>query len=167
MTKEERKEYDAQNYLKNKVRIDKQNRASFKKRYEGEEQGREQHLVKSRLNNIRRKETDLEYKVKEMLRANITRHNKFKFEGDESVESILGCDINVFITHIESLMKEGMDWNNRGRTNDSWQIDHIIPLKTSTSREDWIKLNHYKNLQPLWLKEHKQKSKISKHSYKG
>ena len=165
MTKEERKYYDAQNYLKNKVRINKKNSAYIKKRYKEDKEWREQHLVKSRLNNSSRKETDLEYRVKEMLRANITRFNKFKFKGDESVESILRCDINTFITYIESLMKVGMNWDNRGRTDDSWQIDHIIPLKTSTSREDWIKLNHYKNLQPLWLKEHKQKSKVNKHSY--
>ena len=109
--------------------------------------------------------SSFEYKIYDMLSSSMCRHNKFEFSEYENVETILGCSIKKFINHIESLFKEGMSWNNRGRTDDSWQLDHIIPLKISNSREDWIKLNHYTNFQPLWLKEHKQKSKISKHSY--
>ncbi len=125
---------------------------------------RKRHLSKQISMIIRR--SSFEYKIYDMLSASMCRNNKFEFGEYENVETILGCSIKKFINHIELLFKEGMSWNNRGRTDNSWQMDHIIPLKTSNSREDWIKLNHYTNFQPLWLKEHKQKSKINKHSYK-
>ena len=37
---------------------------------------------------------------------------------------ILGTDWSVVKSHMESLFKEGMTWNNHGE----WHIDHIIPI---------------------------------------
>jgi len=46
-----------------------------------------------------------------------------------------------------------MTWENRGlyngELNYGWDIDHIIPIASAKTEEDIIKLNHYKNLQPL------------------
>ena len=50
-----------------------------------------------------------------------------------------------------------MNWDNKGNVNgviastinQSWDIDHIIPLATATCEADVIRLNHYTNLQPL------------------
>ena len=46
-----------------------------------------------------------------------------------------------------------MNWENRGlyngELNYGWDIDHRIPLSTSTCEADVIRLNHYTNLQPL------------------
>jgi hypothetical protein len=47
-----------------------------------------------------------------------------------------------------------MTWDNWGKGEGKWSIDHIIPLASSnytlSNREDFLKLNHYTNLQPLW-----------------
>ena len=46
-----------------------------------------------------------------------------------------------------------MTWENHGKynveLNYGWDIDHIIPLYSAVDEEELIKLNHYKNLQPL------------------
>ena len=40
----------------------------------------------------------------------------------------------------------------------TWEIDHIIPLKTAKTKNDIIRLNHYTNLQPLWMEENRRKA---------
>ena len=49
-----------------------------------------------------------------------------------------------------------MNWDNYGNwdgiakeINYSWDIDHIIPLSSAIDEEQFIRLNHYTNLQPL------------------
>lgn len=46
-----------------------------------------------------------------------------------------------------------MTWDNwgtyTGNYNETWQIDHIIPLYESNTYEEIIKLNHFTNLRPL------------------
>jgi len=48
-----------------------------------------------------------------------------------------------------------MSWKNYGRKG--WEIDHIIPLSSATTKEELIKLCHYTNLQPLWWWENLEK----------
>lgn len=59
-----------------------------------------------------------------------------------------------------------MNWENRGLYNGDfdygWDIDHIIPLSSANNEEDVIKLNHYKNLQPLCSKTNRD---IKKDNY--
>ena len=49
-----------------------------------------------------------------------------------------------------------MSWDNYGKYNGllnyGWDIDHIIPVSSSKTEEDIIRLNHYTNLQPLCSK---------------
>ncbi len=62
---------------------------------------------------------------------------------------ILGCTIQEFKLHIESQFKEGMSWDNRSE----WHIDHIMPLSMAKTYDEVVRLNHYKNLRPLWAYE--------------
>jgi len=68
----------------------------------------------------------------------------------------LGCSLEEFKTHIESLWLDGMTWENHGI--DGWHIDHKIPLDYFVKNEDdpW-KANHYSNLQPLWAEDNIRK----------
>ena len=66
----------------------------------------------------------------------------------------LGYSAKELKEHIESLFKEGMDWNNWGE----WHIDHIKPLTKFDKKEDLKKINALENLQPLWAKENLIKS---------
>jgi hypothetical protein len=55
-----------------------------------------------------------------------------------------------------------MTWENHGRYtgnyNETWQIDHIIPISNGLSEEEVINLNHYTNLRPLCSKKNLEKS---------
>ena len=70
-------------------------------------------------------------------------------------EEVVGCTIEEFKSHIESLWLDGMTWDNRtlgvGRT--AWHLDHIIAVKDGGG-------NHYTNIQPLWCVDNLRKSKL-------
>lgn len=59
------------------------------------------------------------------------------------------------MTHIESLFKPGMSFDNRNL----WHLDHKIPIASAKTEEELIKLFHYKNIQPLWKEENLKKNK--------
>ena len=73
--------------------------------------------------------------------------------------TITGCSIDELKTHIESLFKPDMTWDNYGSY---WQIDHKEPLfKFDLTNPDQLKeACNYKNLQPLSKEEHKVKSAL-------
>jgi hypothetical protein len=70
--------------------------------------------------------------------------------------SILGCSFESLKNHFEIQFQDGMNWENHGRYG--WHIDHIIPVSSAKTENEVIKLNHYKNLQPLWAEENLKKS---------
>jgi hypothetical protein len=80
------------------------------------------------------------------------KNNSFK---GKTIE-ILGMDINSFKIYIESKFLNGMSWDNYGLNG--WHIDHIIPLCSAKTEEEFYKLCHYTNLQPLWAKDNWKKS---------
>lgn len=63
-----------------------------------------------------------------------------------TTNKLIGTDWDTCKNYLESLFKEGMNWENRSK----WHIDHIIPLASAKTEEEMIKLCHYTNLQPLW-----------------
>ena len=102
-----------------------------------------------------RKKTDILFKLKMNISCLI--RNSIKKNGYKKsikTENILGCSIEEFKQYIENLFESWMNWNNHGvlksgKRQHTWQIDHIIPLSSAKTEEDVLKLNHYKNLQPL------------------
>jgi len=86
---------------------------------------------------------------------------KKQFIKSQKTTELLGIDIDVVKTYIESKFTKGMTWDNYGKYG--WHIDHIIPLSTAKTEEDLRKLCHYTNLQPLWAQENISKgAKIPK-----
>jgi hypothetical protein len=85
------------------------------------------------------------------------------FTKKSKTAEILGCSFEEFKQHIEllwsiptNLDENGnvwMNWDNRGLYNGSpnygWDIDHITPQSKAMTEDELIKLNYYKNLQPL------------------
>ena len=70
---------------------------------------------------------------------------------------LLGCSIEDFKKHLESLWKEGMSWENQGYKG--WHIDHIRPCISFnlTDPEQQKQCFHWSNMQPLWAKENMEK----------
>jgi len=75
------------------------------------------------------------------------------FSKDTKTEEILGCSWSFFKSYIETRFQEGQGWHNR----ESWDIDHIKPIKSAKTKKEVIALNHYSNLRPLWRKENRAK----------
>ena len=70
---------------------------------------------------------------------------------------LLGCSIEQFKNHIQSLFKPEMNFSNHGKKG--WHIDHIRPC-SSFDMSDPVQRSvcfHYTNLQPLWAVENIKK----------
>lgn len=109
--------------------------------------------------NKERKLIDSLFAFKCNVRSLISRSFKCKgLKKTLKTEKILGCTIEEFKIYIEEqfynrfLTEEKMSLDNYGE----WEIHHKSPLKAAKTEEDVIKLDYYKNLQPLWKEDHKE-----------
>jgi len=67
----------------------------------------------------------------------------------------LGCSLVELQRHLEAQFRDGMSWDNYG--THGWQVDHIVPLRSTTDYYARLKLHHYTNLQPLWAQRNQRK----------
>jgi len=99
---------------------------------------------------ITRKNIDSTFKLIKDMRSSLCRIIRGQgYTKKSSCNEIYGCSWDDLKKHIELQFKDGMSWSNRGE----WHIDHIYPLASAKSEQELLKLNHYKNLRPLWAKE--------------
>lgn len=103
------------------------------------------------------------FKLSKNIRSLI--NNSFYKNGykkDSKTSDILGCSFIDFKRYIESKFETWMNWENHGvytgNYNETWQLDHIIPISYANCKEDIIYLNFYKNLIPLCSKKNNEKS---------
>jgi hypothetical protein len=98
-----------------------------------------------------RLETDPLFKLKISIREIIKKGLKKK-KGRKTFE-IIGCSFEEFKSYIESKFEPWMSWDNYGRFNNKpnygWDFDHIVPISSATNEDELLKLNNYKNFQPL------------------
>ena len=136
----QKKNYRKQNIDKiNEARLDYKNNGYFKNYYRN------------------RYKNDELYKLGKVVRVLINSSIiKKGFSKNSKTTEILGCTFEEFKIYLESKFESWMNWGNYGNwngqsieLNESWDIDHIIPISTACSEEEIIKLNHYTNLQPL------------------
>lgn len=108
--------------------------------------------------------TDVNFRLASVLRSRMNEAirvpvgYKNRFSRSLLSRETLGCDIPFLREHLESLFKEGMNWDNHGIRG--WHIDHIKPCaKFNLTDPEQRKLCfHYTNLQPLWWRENCSKS---------
>lgn len=98
----------------------------------------------------------LKFNVRNRIR-NCIKKNKWR--KDNKTVDLIGCSFEFLKSYLESQFQVGMSWDNHGEHENNWQIDHIIPLHLAKSEEELKKLCHFTNLQPLWNKDHKIKTK--------
>jgi hypothetical protein len=82
----------------------------------------------------------------------------YQLKIDEQIYQQIAED--EFRNYIESQFTEGMNWDNygQGKNNETWHIDHIIPISLAKTEEEVYKLNHYANLRPMWCSDNIRKS---------
>lgn len=138
-------------YYKNYVKKGrpKHDRIAYQKQYYLKNKERKIKAVVQRAKE--RRKTDLNFKISLNLRGRLNKAIKNKYKKTSAVAD-LGCSIDFFIKHIESLFQPGMSWENWGKGSNKWHIDHIVPLSKVdlTNPEEAKKVTHYTNLQPLW-----------------
>ncbi len=84
-----------------------------------------------------------------------------KGKGGHHWEDLVGYTLEELVEHLSSLFTEGMTIENHGKTEDSWQIDHIIPQSrfnfTSYDDPEFKECWALENLQPLWARDNFRK----------
>lgn len=170
---ENNKEKDKVNSYKwksnNKEKVKQINQKSSKKHYDNNREkciqiskdyyalNKEKIRARKRLYDKNKKENDIIYKLKALTRTMIYRSFRGKgYKKESNTFKILGCTCDEFKIYLESKFEPWMNWKNKGlyngEFNHGWDVDHIIPLNTATSKDELILLNHYTNLQPLCSK---------------
>ena len=102
------------------------------------------------------------YKLKINIRTLIGKNIKVHgFKKNSHTEKILDCSFKDFKKYLENKFEPWMNWDNHGKYtgnyNETWNIDHIIPISSAKTREEIYKLNHFSNLQPLCSKKNQDK----------
>ena len=106
--------------------------------------------------NRERYHTDIDYK----LRVNFRNRMRYAMRGIRKTKSsleLLGCTVDEYRQHIESLFTDGMNWDEvfKGHIH----IDHKIPLiafDLNDPNQQSIAFN-WRNLQPLWATDNFKK----------
>jgi hypothetical protein len=104
-----------------------------------------------------RKKIDPTFKVLRNVRVRLNCFLKKKniIKSKETI-SLIGCQLEILIEHLESKFLTGMTWENYGKGG--WHIDHIAPLSSAKNEDEIYPLCNYTNLQPLWEKDNLKKS---------
>jgi hypothetical protein len=63
---------------------------------------------------------------------------------------LLGYSVEDLRAHLEDNFEDGMSWNNYGKKNDQWSIDHTRPISRFTPTSTIKEINALSNLRPMW-----------------
>lgn len=149
----------------NKINREKNRDVLAQKKKEHYEKNRE-HYAKyksdwKRRNRERINENERKYRIENPIsafvcsfRGRLRKVLHYKKDGRPRSIDFIGCSTDMLRSHIESMFKDGMNWNNYGE----WHIDHIIPLDCANDMDEVYTLCHYSNLQPLWWYDNLKKS---------
>lgn len=102
-----------------------------------------------------KRKNDPIFRITGNLRVRLRKTVKGINKSKKTME-LLGCSIEEFKEHIKKKFKKGMTWNNYGKR----ELDHIKPCCSFNliDLEQQKICFHYTNIQPLWKKEHREKT---------
>lgn len=154
--------YFKENYEKNKeskLAYDKIYRSNNKTKIKEKQkkwyiENKEKILLRHNNNYIKRLNNDPLFKLRRVIKNNIYHaFKRRKLIKKSKTTEIIGCSFVEFKSYLQSKFEPWMTWDNYGKyngeVNHGWDLDHIIPISTSKTEEDIIRLNHYTNFQPL------------------
>ena len=151
INKEKRAKY---NHEYNADPINKERQAKYNHEYQADP------INKDKTNARRREryDTDIKFRTMCILRARL--YAALKNNKKDHTMDLLGCTVEQSVQHIEKQFKPGMTWDNQGKADDEWEIDHIIPFVAFdvSNRDEQFIVSWYQNLQPLWGPANRSKS---------
>ena len=126
-----------------------------RKKYEADPKNKERKYALQRKRHKQRRQSDPLYKLvcntRTLISLSITNAG---FKKNSKTHKILNCSFEEFMSHLEKQFNSGITWENYGK----WHLDHIVPVSLASTEEEIIKLNHYKNFQPMWGPENESKN---------
>ena len=168
---EKKRDYNKNNRIRNREYLKKyrsENKEKFNKYYEKSKESKKiyykiyyeknKEIIKKKRNEYfkKRRSVDNLFKLSCNIRTMISLAVNRKYTKYSKTIEILGCSFEELKIHLEKNFQDWMSWDNyglyNGELNYGWDIDHIIPLKTATTEDAIIQLNHFSNLQPLCSK---------------
>jgi hypothetical protein len=92
----------------------------------------------------------------ESLRSRVNVALKQAIKSEKTM-TLVGCSMDEFRKHLESLFQPGMTWENYGKKG--WHIDHIKPCASFNlmDPEQQKACFHWSNCQPLWARDNMRK----------
>ena len=106
------------------------------------------------------RQNSLLFRMKNNLRSRILAALKgdLALKRDRTMD-LVGCTPRELKSHIETHFKPGMNWDNWGKGDGFWNLDHIRPCASFdlTDQEQQKACFHWSNLQPLWAQENLEK----------
>ena len=83
-----------------------------------------------------------------------------KIDKKEKSLQLLGCSIQFSKDYLEKQFETGMNWENWGRGEGMWHVDHIRPIASFNLRvlKERSMCFNYKNQKPMWSEENLKKS---------
>ena len=141
-----------QNYLRNKDQ-------KIKNQKEYREINREKISETKRIYVNKRVKIDIQFRLKRLLRTRLYGAIKQNTKVGSAIDD-MGCSVEDLKAYLESKFIAGMTWENWGKKEGQWSIDHIVPLSSFdlTDREQFLLACHYTTLQPLWHRDNLMKS---------
>jgi predicted transcriptional regulator len=116
--------------------------------------------------NRLRFQSDPAYRIGRSQRARLSKFVRRARVGARKGRTLknLGCTFEQLKMHLEQQFREGMSWDNYGRTG--WHIDHKRPINSfdlvlpdgTENAGAFAECFNYLNLQPLWYWENIAKS---------
>ena len=159
-------------YSNNKERIKRYkvryNRKNIVKIAEKQKQYRQNNLGKRRQYERNRKRNDLNYRMLNNLRGRL--YYALKAQGSKKCQktmSLTCCSMDELKLYIKSKFLNGMTFDNYGKGDDKWSIDHIRPCSSFdlTKKDQQEICFHYTNLSPLWNRDNFNKNSFYNGKY--
>tara|TARA_B100001939_G_scaffold22670_1_gene18497 strand:+ start:602 stop:1381 length:780 start_codon:yes stop_codon:yes gene_type:complete len=126
-----------------------------RKKYNADPKNKERIRAQQRKRDKERRQSDPLYKLVCNIRTRISLSiTNAGFKKNSKTHKILNCSFEEFMLHLEKQFNSGITWENYGK----WHLDHIVPVSLASTEEEIIKLNHYKNFQPMWGPENNSKN---------
>lgn len=100
----------------------------------------------------KKKRQNIQFRIASLVRRRMLLALKNPRYKSAPSEKLLGCSFANYKCYLESLWLPGMTWDNHGKGNGHWHVDHIRPCAAFdlTQPEQQRQCFHFSNTRPLW-----------------
>jgi hypothetical protein len=154
MTRKEKRNLQSRKYYaKNKDRQNARRRANYR-------QNKQRDLKRGVARVMERYHSDIQFRLKWLMQGIVQRAcTQYGVRKSALTMDLLGCSTEFLKGYLEGQFQKGMSWDNYGKGQGKWQIDHVMPICSFdlSVPQEQRRCFHYTNLQPLWAPDNNRK----------